>query len=144
MNKSVEQVKLEKQILEYTALVLAPEDNIGLLGHQPKLRKIRQAFKSGSISESDLDIVLTNLASTLEGKSESFTSLDQFVRSKFDAPKAKVERPIPTQAEQLAIIKGVLGEKKTSYTGPRRKSAVKKEDKVDYSVLPASLRHLVK
>ena len=147
MEKSVEQVKLEKQILEYTALVLAPEDNIGLLGNQPKLRKIREAYKAGSLSEQDLDLVLTNLAATLEGQSESFSSLDQFVKTAFpnvNKPRVKVEKPVLSQAEQLAVIKGVLGEKKTTkYTGPRKKK-VKKEDKIDMSCLPASLRHLVK
>jgi hypothetical protein len=147
-HRTPEQVRLEKQVLEYTTLVIDPQDNIGLLGYQPRLRKIRQAWQDQDLSFKDLTVVLTSLAKELDGESEPFKDKDHFARYAWGDLLKKYhdrqEEPKPalSQAEQAAIIQSVMGDKKKK----KRSSAPKQPKKVeiDVNALPAHLRKFAK
>ena len=141
MNKTPEQVRLEKQVAEYTDAVVRKEDIIGLMGHQPTLKNIREAWHNEELSELELKFVLTKLAQKLNGEPEPFKSAKHFYREIFKNIKAQELNPIALSAiEQAALIKDILPQKK-KYSSPRKKKVIKQEP-INKSVLPAHLRHL--
>ena len=142
MDKSPEQVRLEKQLAEYTDAVVSKEDNIGLMGHQPTLRKIRKAWHNQELTESDLKLVLTKLARDLNGGDEPFKSAKHFYHEAFRGMKRQKLNPSVLSAlEQAALVKDILPSKKKP-SGPRKKKAIKQES-INVNALPAHLRHLV-
>lgn len=142
MDKSPEQVRLEKQLAEYTNAVVSKEDTIGLMGYQPTLRKIRKAWHNQELSESDLKIVLTRLAQDLDGQSETFKSAKHFYHEAFRGTKAQKLNPSVLSAlEQAALVRDILPSKKKS-AAPRKKKVIKQEP-INKNALPTHLRHLV-
>ena len=141
--KTPEQVKLEKTIEEYIKMVTDRADNIGLMGHQPRLRKIRESYHNGELSNSDLILVLTALAQELGGEAEPYKSVQDFANHAFKDMNWEKPAPKPqlTAAEQAAAIKDILGDKKKSKP---RKKAEPKPIVINKAALPEHLRHLAK
>lgn len=141
MNKSPEQVRLEKQITEYINVVVKKENTIDLMGYQPTLKKIRKAWHNQELNEAELRLVLTKLAQDLGGEAETFKSAKHFYHEAFNGIKAPKLNPKTLSAiEQTSLIKDILPQKK-KYTGPRQKKVIK-EQPINKSALPAHLRHL--
>lgn len=141
-----EEAKHLRIIREYTELVTSSANHLGLCGYQPKLTKVREAYQAGQVSDSDLQLVLNNLAIDLQGEAESFRDKKHAWSYMFGDTKLTT-KPSPivlSIAEQAIAIKDILGDDlKKKYTGPRRK-AVKKTEAINVSALPEALRHLVK
>lgn len=137
-NKTPEQVRLEKQVMEYVTLVIDPENNIDLLGHQPRLHNIRKAWQDKQINIQELGIVLTALAKDLDGEAETFKSIKEFKHLYWsDLPKKRQEKRHLTTAEQTSLISNILKDK--TKTAKRAPSKPKKIE-VDLDALPAHLR----
>lgn len=136
-----EQVKQIKTINELRSAVKSDKDYIGLMGNQPSLRKIRVAYKASEISDQELELVLTALYNTTGGQPEPFKSAKDFYNKMFKGqlPSKPEPKPELTAVEQAMAIEAILGPKEKKYSGPRRKP-VKKEVKIDVSVLPPELR----
>ena len=141
-----EEAKHLRIIREYTALITSEENVLGLCGYQPTLTKVRTAYQAGEITDSDLSLVLNNLAISLKGESEAFANQAQCLEHMFGdmKPDAKLSPVVLSTIEQCTAIQDIMGEdlKKKSYSGPRRK-AKKKEEAINVSALPAHLRYLV-
>lgn len=128
---------------ELLEAVKSPTNIIGLMGHQPSLKKVRQAYDNNEINEQELAEVLQELAETIKDQ-ESFKSKEDLFRHMFPNPTKSITKTIPnlTQEEQLAYIKSTMPEKK-KYSGPRKKAAPKKVVTIDVSLLPPELRGLL-
>ena len=143
-----EEAKHIRILNEYKALVTDPVDVINLCGYQPSLNKVRTAYHNGELSESDLLLVLNELATTLQGEPESFKSakhaFEWMWRDMFkDMKPAELNPEVLSTLEQAEIIARIMPEKKkaSTYAGPR-KAKKKKETTINMSVLPAHLQHL--
>jgi hypothetical protein len=142
MELSPEEVRLIKQIEEYTKLVTDPTDLIGLCGNQPTLTKIRSAYQNKEITSEELTLVLTKLAQDLAGQEEPFDEAKEVYRYMFPQDlKPELNSIVLSAAEQVIAIKGILPKKK-SYSGPRKKKE-KPVISINKTVLPAHLQHLV-
>ena len=131
---------MKKVIQEYKEAVTSPTNYIGLMGYQPTLSNIRDAYQSSSITEEELDQVLVALYQKTQGEPEPFKSKKHMMRTVFgDASLSKDQTESLTQQDQLAAIQSIMGEQKKST--PRIKKEVKPSINVD--ALPANLRHLV-
>lgn len=144
-DKTPEQVKLEKTVLEYTELVTNPINNIGLIGHQPRLQKIRKAWHSKKLTHQELGLVLTSLAQTLNGEQEAFKSKEKFREYLGTRHKVAIIDELPpslTESEQITKIQDILGDKPKK----RKKFAPKQPKKVEINInhLPESLRHIAR
>ncbi len=142
-----EEAKHIRIVKEYTTLVTDPVDVINLCGYQPSLNKVRTAYHNGELSESDLYLVLNELATTLEGEPESFKSSKHAFKYIFSGskPKAKLNPEVLSVMEQAEAIARIMPEKKTtSYQGPRKAKAKKKEVSINIGALPAHLQHLAR
>jgi hypothetical protein len=131
------------QVDEYLKAILQPQDIIGLMGHQPSLRKIREAWHAGELTEEDLMIAVDYLATTLKGHPESFKDINEFVKlywSDLVELAHNKERPKLSTDEQRDLIKRVLGDKKKRTVSKPKPQP--KAEPIDSSKLPPHLRHL--
>ena len=142
-NLSIEEIKRVKTINELRDAVKSPTDYIGLMGHQPSLKKIRAAHHKGDLTPQELELVLNALYNQTGGEPEPFKSAKDFYHQVFAGklPKAQPKPELST-AEQVSLIKDIMPKKK-KYTGPR-KPAAKKEVKIDINALPPELRKYIK
>ena len=141
-----EQARHQRIMREYTELVTAKKNLIGLCGYQPTLTKIRKAYQADKISDSDLQLVLNNVAITLGGEAEPFENKEQAWAYMFKDSKPEPKKPTPSIEEQRILVRAInakYDEPKKKYSGPRRKPK-KKVEPINVAALPASLRHLAK
>lgn len=138
-DKSIEQIKHEHAVSEYMQAIKSEHNHIGLMGHQPRLSKIRKSYKAGELQESDLELVVNALAKELKGEPEPFKSKRDFIQKTFGGTKHKQVELTPQ--EQTTAIARIMGEQKRKKA--KKKPAPKKKVSIDTSVLPDNLKHLV-
>ena len=139
--KSVEQIKHEHAVSEYMQAIKSERNIIGLMGHQPRLSKIRKSYQAGELQESDLELVVNALAKELKGEPEPFKSKRDFVQKVFGGTKASVTNVLTGQ-EEIDAIARIMGDE--ALKKANKKSAPKKKQiSIDTSVLPEHLKHLI-
>ena len=147
LNITPEEAKHNRVVQEYTELITSQDNYLGLCGNQPTLTKIRQAYQTKEISDTDLALVLNNVAITLKGEPEAFANEKEAFKYMFGDITSKPSPTVLSIAEQAAKIKDIMGEelsKKKKYSGPRKKKAVKPTEAINMAALPIHLQYLAK
>lgn len=140
-DKTAEQIKHEYAVNEYMQAIKSEVNHIGLMGHQPRLSKIRKSYQAGELQESELELVVEALAKELKGEPEPFKSKRDFLQKTFGGSKVKVKQAL-TEQESIDAIARIMGDDKPKRA--KKKSAPKKKQvSIDTSVLPEHLKHLI-
>ena len=140
-NLTPEQVREIKTVSDYRAAVKSERDYIGLMGYQPTLRRIRESYHNGQVTEQELEVLLVALYKKTDGEAEPFKSAKHFYHEMFAGKKKtqQPEKPKLSAAEQAELIKDIMPKKKKTKKHDA-KPKPKKQVNIDPSLLPEELR----
>ena len=139
-NLTPEQVKKIKTVSDYREAVKSDTDYIGLMGHQPSLKKIRFAYQNSEINDTELEIVLNALYDKTGGEAEPFKSAKHFYHEYFVTKKKHVPVKEKLSAhEQAEAAKAILGDDAKKVKKPKKQNK-KPAITIDPSLLPDDLK----
>lgn len=140
--KTIEQIRKEETVKEFKNVVKKVENIIGLYGHQPTLRSIRESYHNGELNDHQLDQVLKGLYDKTQGGEEPFKSAKHLYHTMFPKAKAVPKKELASVQDQLNVIGSIVAPKKK--TKAKKKTKVKKQASIDVNMLPENLRDMVK
>ena len=149
------EVKIERVTADYIQLVKADKNMIGLIGHQPRLQKIRKAYKSGYLTDEHLEQVVVVLVKkyyeyypTSDGYQEPYNNIKEFFEVLKPGLVPSPKKQDLTKEQSRDIIRALLEKhdpKAAKKAAKKFKAKMKRKastPKIDATALPAHLRSL--